>query len=345
MKRILMLGIVLLGAVYLLPFITTGKNTEAVDPAAAYDTAPESVADGLIPANSGFEGKYDKAKKVTVLISGQVKEMTLGEYLPGVLAAEIPASFPDEALKAQAVAARTYAMYKIRLSELGKAPPESHKGAILCDNPKHCKAYINLDEKAAELWGSKAEEYSKKIKNAVKATDGVTVTYQNEPIAAVFHAASSKKTENAADVWGTDTPYLKSVDSPGGDASPKYSAEVTIPITEFKEKFLKKYPNAKLDASVSDWFKASRRSEAGGIIDVEVGGVRVAGTAIRELFGLNSTNFTVSHKEDSITFHTTGYGHGVGLSQYGARALALQGKNYEEILKWYYKGVTIKKPV
>ncbi len=343
MKRIFMMGLILLGAVYLMPFVTAGSSVSPDDPGTDVDTVPESIAEEIMNSGKNQSGDWDKDTKVTVLISGEVREMTLENYLPGVLAAEIPASFPDEALKAQAVAARTYVMYKKRLVELGSAPPESHKGAVLCDDPKHCKAYIDINAKAEELWGSKADEYVKKITDAVKATDGMAATYQNEPIAAVFHAASSPKTESAADVWGADTPYLKSVDSPGGEASPKYSATVEVPDTEFREKFLKKYPDAKLDAPINTWFKASIRSEAGGIISVEVGGVRVSGTVIREMFALNSTNFTLSFTENTITFHTTGYGHGVGLSQYGARQMALDGKTWEDIIKWYYQGVTITK--
>lgn len=344
MKRIMMLGFVLLGAVYLLPFVTAGKTEASVNPGTGIDTVPESVAEEIMTSNAASKEDWDQAQTVTVLIAGEVKELTLEAYLPGVLAAEIPASFPDEALKAQAVAARTYVMYKKRLVELGNEPPESHKGAVLCDDPKHCKAYIDIDAKAKELWGGSAEEYVGKIKDAIKATDGITITYQNEPIAAVFHAVSSKKTESAANVWGADTPYLQSVDSPGGEASPKYTATVEVSDTQFREKFLAKYPDANLDAPVNMWFKASERSDAGGIISVEVGGVRVPGTEIREMFALNSTNFTLTFTEGSITFHTTGYGHGVGLSQYGARQMALDGKSYEEILKWYYQGVTLKKP-
>ena len=343
MKRIMMLGLILLSTIYLLPFVTVGKSAGTDILATDANTASESVADEIMTPNTSSSKNWDKDQKVTVLIEGEVKELTFDEYLPNVLAAEIPASFPDEALKAQAVAARTYVVYKKRLVELGNAPPESHKGAVLCDDPKHCQPYVDLNAKAKELWGSKANDYVKKITDAVKATDGITITYDNEPIAAVFHAASSKKTESAADVWGTDTPYLKSVDSPGGDASPKYIATAEVSETEFKETFLKQYPDAKLDIPINSWFKASSRSPAGGVISVEVGGVRVQGREIREMFALNSTNFTLSFTNDSITFHTTGYGHGVGLSEYGARELALEGKTYEEILKWYYQGVTLKK--
>lgn len=144
--------------------------------------------------------------------------------------------------------------------------------------------------------------------------------------------------------WGTDTPYLQSVESPGGDVSPKYFASTEVSGEKFKQVFLQKYPDANFDAPISTWFKASERSEAGGVISVEVGGVRVKGTEIREMFSLNSTNFTLTFQPSSLTFHTTGYGHGVGLSQYGAKKLAEDGKTYEEILQWYYQGATLKKP-
>lgn len=310
-------------------------SAEAAAGAAAYTTIHESS-----PPAAGA-ALLDNELKITALIKGEVKTLSMSEYLCGVLAAEMPASFPEEALMAQAVAARTYTMYKKRLYELGTAIPESHKGAIVCDDPRHCKGYIDLDARARELWGEESEKYRAKIAAAVLKTDGKIMVHNNEPIAAVFHAASGPKTEKSADVWGTDTPYLQSVESPGGEASPRYLSDVTVSAEEFRLKFAAKYPDAKLDTAPSEWFKDSTRSDAGGIISVLVGGVRVNGTSVREIFALNSTNFTVTSASDSITFHTTGYGHGVGLSQYGARQMALLGKNCEEILKWYYSGIKI----
>lgn len=351
MKRIFLMGLTVFILIFILPLFgreqkktgdTDGKDVQQI--LEELQTSPESVTDELLSGTSTQKSTgLDEQTKVTVLIDGTVRELTLAEYLPCVLTAEMPAEFPEEALKAQAVAARTYAVYKKRLIELGQSPPESHQGAELCADYHHCKAYVDVWQDAEKLWGSKSDTYRDKIVQAVRDTNGLILVYENEPIAAVFHAASAEKTENAVDVWGAETPYLESVESPGGDASPRYYASVEVTKEEFVQKFKAKYPQADLSTPINTWFRASKRSEAGGVITVAVGGIRVKGTEIREMFGLNSTNFKLKFTENTITFQTTGYGHGVGMSQYGARALALEGKKYDEILAWYYKNTELKK--
>lgn len=343
MKRLTVILLVLVLCVYALPILTVGgldaPQTPTVDAPQQDDTqAEDDTQQGAIQVVSD---SYDNSTQVSVCIDGTATEMTLHDYLCGVLAAEMPASFPEEALKAQALAARTYTLYKIGLYEAGMAIPESHNGAQMCTDYTHCKAYCDLAAQADSMWGDQSAEYLQKIEQAVSATDGVIATYQGEPIAAVFHAASTEKTEAAVDVWGGDTPYLQSVESPGGESSEHYYGEVTISAEEFKKRFTEQYPQADLSSPPEHWFKASNRSEAGGVIDVAVGGVRVSGTVIRTMLGLNSTNFTYTPQGDTLIFKTKGYGHGVGMSQYGARELALQGMTYDEIIKWYYTGVDL----
>ena len=167
------------------------------------------------------------------------------------------------------------------------------------------------------------------------------LTYDCAPIAAVFHCVSGPRTEAARDVWGEDVPYLQSVVSPGGTAYDGYEDAVTLSADEFRQKAADAFPSADLTGTPGEWFKASVRSDAGGVITVQLGGVTVDGTAVREAFGLQSTNFTLTTTEDSITFHTIGYGHGVGLSQYGAMYMAEQGAGYAEILSHYYPGTVL----
>jgi stage II sporulation protein D len=181
-----------------------------------------------------------------------------------------------------------------------------------------------------------------KIMSAVTATDGMVVYYDDQPIQAVFHAASSGFTESAEDVWGKAVPYLTSVESPGEDVSPSYYGRVEVNPEEFKSVFLKAHPKAVFPSDLSKWFSSEIRSKAGGVITLLAGGVEVKGDEIRSMCSLRSTNFTVEAENGLLVFRTIGYGHGVGLSQYGAQALAQQGKGYEEILKWYYTGVTIR---
>ena len=330
MKRLFLTVVLLLACVYMLPVFTVGLESAG--------QADDGTSGGESPSAGG---DFDQSTVITLCDGGEVKELKLCDYLKGVLAAEMPASFPIEALKAQAVAARTYTLYQLSLYDSGMEAPESHNGAQLCSDYTHCKAYRDVDAQKESLWGSDADFYYDKIKSAVDDTSGIIATYKGEPIAAVFHAASSEMTESSLSVWGTEMPYLVSVESPGGEESPKYNGTVEISAEDFKSKMLESYPEMDFSQTPDKWFKASQRSEAGGVETVAVGGVRVSGVWLRQQLGLNSTNFTYEVSGDTLRFQTKGYGHGVGMSQYGAKALAEQGKTYDEIIKWYYTGVDL----
>lgn len=253
-----------------------------------------------------------------------------------VVAGEIAPDFPTEAIRAQAVAARTYALYKQKTGR-----PAQHEEADVCDDPAHCAAFVDLKTEAAARWGEQANTAQDVIRQAVEDTAGQVLTYEGEPIVAVFSSAAGEKTERAVDVWGSDIPYLQSVDSPGGEACPKYYDAVVLTADEIRERAAKTLPSADLSGDPSGWFKASERSEAGGIVRMKFGGVEVKGTVMRTLLGLNSTNFTVKIDGNTLTFTTTGYGHGVGLSQWGAKYSAEKGQTYDEILAHYYPGTTL----
>ncbi len=343
LKKIVLLSWVMAATLFLSCLVVLRKSepfqlSDNISAAAPVDTLPAEPPPEEVQTDVRTS---DDALTVKALIGGEVQELSMKEYLTGVVAAEMPASFPAEALKAQAAAARTYTVYKMRLLELGAANPDEHMGAVVCDDYHHCKAFADAEKRRA-MWGEDYERYEAVIENAVTDTDGMIVKYNGEPIAAVFHSASGPRTENAADVWGTETPYLKSVQAPDGSASPNYRASVEVAASDFRETVRAAYPEAAVDGAPNTWFRDSRRSGAGGILNVLVGGVRIPGTELREMFGLNSTNFTITPKEDSIVFNTTGYGHGVGLSQYGAKELALQGRSWIEILKTYYTGVAVE---
>jgi len=273
---------------------------------------------------------------VYVKAQDQVVTMNTSQYLKEVVSAEMPAAFNDEALKAQAVAARTYLLNRMNVHKNGTEVPE-HKGADICTDATHCKAWISEADRRAS-WGGEADGNWQKIANAVDATAGVIITYNNQPISAVFHSTSSGHTENAKDVWGGDVPYLVSVTSDGEDQSPRYKSESDLSLEEFKQIGNKEIQNV-------DWNKGVIgkivRSDAGGIISIEVGGVQLKGTTFRTIYGLRSTNVDVIVENDRVKMNVTGFGHGVGMSQYGANYLAGQGKNYVEILKTYYTGVEV----
>ncbi|MBO4407430.1 MAG: stage II sporulation protein D, partial [Clostridia bacterium] len=283
---------------------------------------------------------FDGKTKVEVLVGDEVTEMTLSDYLIGVVSAEMPALYPKEALKAQAIAARTYVIYRKTIREERPASA-SHENADVCTNSAHCQAYAT-PEKREEKWGEHSEEYLALIRAAVEETDGEIVAYRGKPISAVFHALSSGATESAEDVWGYEIPYLQSVESPWDREHEKFETAVTLETGEFKEIFLAKYPDARFPENPEGWIESVTRSAAGGIRELTVGGVTLSGRAFRNLYGLRSAHIDFSFGSGEITMTVRGFGHGVGMSQYGARGMALEGKTAEEILAWYYSGTEIE---
>lgn len=319
MKRFFLLSGIVWLAIFLLPLCCLGGATQILPPP---ENAPEPI---------------DANTTITVLVDGVVEELTLEAYLQGVVAAEMPALFPEEALKAQAVAARTDTMK--RAAEDAAA---EHKGAMVCANPNHCKAYQPISEFSAH-WGESGSAYTQKIVAAVQATDGEILLYENQPISAVFHSSCAGKTERAADVWGRDVPYLQSVASVGDDAAPNFESSVLVPFETFRAEITKTYGNADVSGAPETWFGTLERSDAGGVKNICVGGVNITGREIRVMFGLRSTNFTVTTEPSGVRFVTRGYGHGVGMSQYGAKGLAEQGMDYRGILTHYYQNTTLGK--
>lgn len=347
MKRLFFLGIIIILLVYIGPVcfqyyqnngqieqvIHTVKNVEISSEA---QDEPEQNAESN-ESEPAEQSNVDKSNHtITISIDGAVQEISLEEYVAGAVAAEMPAAFPEEALKAQAVAARTFAVYKQSLGT-----DDTHPDAVLCDDYTHCAAFTNLESDAEDIWGSKADEWSKKIKKAVQDTAGKIVTYNGQPIAAVFHAAAANQTESAVNVWGSDIPYLVAVDSTGDDACPKYDDSVTFGSEEFRQIMLTKYPDINLTGLPKTWFTDIQSTEAGGVTSCKVGGQDMKGTEVRQLLELNSTHFTITTTDTSITFHTQGYGHGVGMSQYGAKGMAEKGSAYDEILLHYYTGTEL----
>lgn len=356
MKKIVLSAFILILLVYSLPFgftlfeerndslakeHTVSRVEKSNDPQEEFEQVASK--EGKSSENSSDvseqpENTAEASVQIAVSVGGTVREMDLETYVAGVTAAEMPASFPEEALKAQAIAARTFAQ-----SRRASGGDDVHPDADVCDDYTHCAAYLDLETQAEAQWGGEADEWKRKIENAVQQTSGQIVTYGGEPITAVFHAACGSETESAADVWGADVPYLVSVDSTGDDACPDYTASVTFGAEEFRQLMLQKYGDINLTGMPETWFTDFTRTDAGNVLRCTVGGVHAKGTTLRSLLGLRSTNFTVSTTETSITFETTGYGHAVGMSQYGAKAMAEQGSTCEEILTHYYSGTEISK--
>lgn len=266
-------------------------------------------------------------------LTEKTEKMNMSQYLKEVVSAEMPADFEFEALKAQAVAARTYLKYKMLSDEY----PLEHKNAPVCTNPAHCKAWISEPERK-KLWNSdKQNDNWKKISKAVEETSGEIILYDNKPINAVFHSTSSGMTENAEDVWGSKQDYLVSVKSEEDKKSPKYLSEYCFSTEEFKNKAEK---FAECAFQCDDLYSDIIRSNAGGIIKITIGGIELKGTDFRKIYNLNSTNAEIETDNNTVKIITKGYGHGVGMSQYGANYSAQNGMNYKDILKKYYTGIS-----
>jgi stage II sporulation protein D len=260
------------------------------------------------------------------------------QYLIGVVAAEMPASFSPEALKAQAVAARTETLYHTLIYKSA-----THPDADVCADPTDCQAYKNNSE-LLEKWGASYNEYLEKITKAVQDTDGECLTYQNAPIQAVFHSSSAGQTANSGEVWENSLPYLTSVQSPESAADvPNYVSTVTVALSDFKDTVLKHYPDAVFPKDKMKWITDIAHTESGRISTLKLGGISVTGPILRSMFGLRSTAASIDIDDKNVTFTTTGYGHGVGMSQYGANAFAIEGKSYKDILNWYYTGISFTK--
>ena len=299
--------------------------------------AREPVPEATLPIDRAIQTQAarDKGRVVRLVQKdGSVTETNMAEYLWSVVAAEMPASFEPEALKAQACAARTYT---VRLQNGGG----KHENADVCADSKCCQAYLSPGE-AEEKWGERAGEYREKIARAVSGTDGLGVLYDGQPIEALFFSSAPGKTSDAVAVWGSGADYLKSVDSPEGEEVPNYRTTATLTVQEVKDLILAQYPGADLSGEPGKWIADIRRGESGAVASLRVGGESVTGNALRGALGLRSPAFTVACDGESFTFSVTGYGHGVGMSQYGANEMARQGADCRTILEWYYSGATVE---
>jgi len=260
-----------------------------------------------------------------------VVEMPLEEYIVCVVAAEMPVSFEEEALCAQAVAARTYALR----NEAGKGCNRA-AGAAVCTSSSHCQAFCS-EERMRARWGDHYDSNHAKIVKVVEKTRGLVMEYEGDLIVAMYHASSGGMTESVEHVYKNALPYLRGVESPGdlGEGS------LTLSTEEFKKKLLTAFPEAKLDtAKLSQQVEILSRFESGRVEKLRVGNITMKGTKARGVFGLRSTNFSLDFS-NGVTFQTLGFGHGVGMSQTGANAMARNGADFHEILAHYYTGIEI----
>ena len=268
--------------------------------------------------------------------TNEIEQINLDEYLYGVVSAEMPVDYDIEALKAQAIVARTYTLYKV-IND-----PQKHGDANICDDSTCCQAWISKEDRLARWDQEKQNENWEKIVSAVNATAGKIVIYNGKPINAFFHSNSGRKTEMPINVWGgRDYPYLQSVETSGEENYEHYSSEVQLTKQELFNKVKEKYANLEINLDDNTQIQILDNTESGRVKTLKVGNVNLSGVEARTLFGLRSTNFEIQIENDIVKFSVIGYGHGVGLSQTGSDSLAKQGKNAEEIIKHFYQGVEI----
>jgi len=260
------------------------------------------------------EISFDNSLALQVKFPDGVREIPLSEYLIGVVAAEMPETFPAEALKAQAVAARTFALKNSR----------KHPDADICASSACCQGWSNAQNAAAA--------------GAVKQTDGLVITYQDKLIDATYFSCCESRTEAAVSVWGSEIPYLQSVESP--DASESYTQEIIYSTDEFAQKLRERYPELYLEG---DWLGKISYTKGGGIDTAVLGGTEISGTTLRSIFSLRSTDIDIVLTDQGVLLTTHGFGHRVGMSQHGAKAMAESGKTFDEILSHYYQNIILQR--
>lgn len=312
-------------------FDLSGFSAENVK--SSFSALADSTKDKSAEENDG-----GSANTVTVLqaASGKVIEMDTLEYLVGCVACEMPPSYHEEALKAQAVAANT------NLQRLKQEPDGKAGTADITDDTGTHQGYYDAATRQ-EKWGDKYEIYNEKITAAVLAVLGQTLTYDGAPITAAYFALCPGRTESAQTIWGNEVPYLQSVTSTGDRLSPELNSESVFSAEELREK-LSSDSDIHLGDDPAAWFSGDlQMSETGTgtVTAITVGGKAMTGQQLRTLLGLPSPAFTVAFQDGQFTFSVTGSGHFVGMSQYGADYMARQGADYKEILAHYYSGATL----
>lgn len=284
-----------------------------------------------------IEYDYKDYNKIKLLHkkTGEVEEVLLDDYLCNVVSAEMPADFEIEALKAQAVVARTYTIYKIE--------NKKHENADICDDSTCCQAWVSKENRLARWDETKRQSNWEKIEQCVNQTKGKIVTYDNKPINAFFHANSGGTTELPVNVWGgSNMPYLQVVQTSGEEEYSQYASEVIFSKEELLDKLKTKYNDMQIDFENNDDIKIIEYTDGKRVKTIKFGNHELSGVETRMILGLKSTNFEIIKEGEKIKFSVKGYGHGVGMSQTGADTMAKEGKNYEEIIKHFYIGVEIK---
>ena len=342
MKKFFIYFFVFIFVCFVLPALLTKRDinasTQEVQGTSETNTTQEETENLNNQSDLDTNYQYKNYANIKLLHkkTGEIEEVPIDTYLYSVVSAEMPADFELEALKAQAVVARTYTIYKIK--------NKKHDNSDICDDSTCCQAWISKENRLSKWEESKRESNWQKIEQCVNETKGKIITYKNEPINAFFHSNSGGKTEIPVNVWGggTNLPYLKSVETAGEEGYSQYNSEVDLSRDELLNKLKEKYQDIQIDFNNDDDIKIIESTESNRVKTIKFGNHEISGVEARSLLGLKSTNFEIIKENERIKFIVKGYGHGVGMSQTGADTMAKEGKNYEDIIHHFYTDVEIK---
>ncbi|MDE6731192.1 MAG: stage II sporulation protein D [Oscillospiraceae bacterium] len=303
------------------------------------ENTENTISSQILETSENSSALSGQVYHVLDITTNEILEVPVREYLIGAVGAEMPASFEPEALKAQAVAAHTYAERQVLLA----ASRSDLQGADFSNDPEQYQAF-HTQQQLQKLYGDNFKLYYQKISDAVDAVLPEILCYEDEPIIAAFHAISTGKTESAQNVWGSAITYLQSVDSSSDCNAPSYEQDCSYSAEQIQEMLSAAHSGLLLGTDTANWFGEPVCSDAGTILQIPVGTSIFTGQELRSVLRLRSACFTIHYdkKSKTFTFRTKGYGHSVGMSQYGANAMALQGSDYREILAHYYPDTILK---
>ena len=305
------------------------------------DNTTQTTAEDNHPEETAAENEQAETDvfKVLNIADNRVYELTARELMIGSTAAEMYPTYHIEALKAQAAA--VYSYYCVRRTSQRQNPDAALNGADFADTNDGFPIYYSV-EQLRERWGDNFDAYYKKMCEAADDVEGKQLAHNGQPVLAIYHSISSGITEDAATVWGGGYPYLLPVPSPGDKLSPNYESVVSFSPEELRERIKETAAEFDPQGDAAEWLGEIEKSESGTVTGVVVGGTELTGRQLRQALGLRSYCFDVKWQDGRFYFTVYGYGHNVGMSQYGADYLARQGSNWMEILKYYYTGITIE---
>ena len=332
-KLVRALAFIVIAASALAHFIPHKEGSAAPKSLPYLDLSP-NITRGLDLIGTNEPKTANAEARIGVFDGEKVLAMTLRDYLVGVTAAEMPAGYGIEALKAQAVAARTFTLKHIT-GEL-----RCKSGHTICTDHRCCQAYISV-ERMKKNWGDRFEERYGKICKAVDSTEDMVMMSEGELVTALYHSSSGGRTENCEAVFAVALPYLVSVESAGEEDSPEYHSTVCFTKSEFNERINAAFPDAEMKEPSTD-VEVWQRTDSGRVSLIRLGGTVVSGQQLRNALSLKSTNIEFDIEGDTVEISCLGFGHGVGMSQCGANAMAKEGADFETILKHYYTGIELE---